>query len=263
MRPSMRLGFLASFAAIALTAACSDSSGPSATETASDIAARFDSIFVDAVARSDSGTNGFETRELVASLLEISAALGATPSTLNVTTASGSEQWKAYEFVELTAPNTTPDSSFVLLAYREANAHTVLVVFFDSTGSPQTAGLITNDTLAVQVDSGATSTSLLSVGDACGTPPSTLVNPQFDTPLASSCALASFRTSASLQFETSASVDAALASLTFSLTTVNGIRIVLPPDDSPDRRVRALLRLPRREATLGAGEAPGHSQRRR
>lgn len=263
MRPSMRLGVLASLAAIAMTAACSDSSGPGTTEQASDIAARFDSIYVDAFGRSDSGNNGFETRVLVASLLEIPAALGATPSTLNVTTASGSEQWKAYEFVELTAPNTPPDSSFVLLAYREANAHSVLVVFFDSTGSPNTAGLITNDTLAVQIDSGAASTSLLSVGDPCGAPPSTLVNPQFDTPLTSSCALANFRTSVSLQFQTSPSVDAALASLTFSPTTINGIRIVLPPDDSPGRRVRALLRLQRRDATLRGGEGAGHSRRRR
>lgn len=241
----MRLGFLASLASIAMAAACSDSSGPKAIEKAPEIAARFDSIYVDAVARSDSGTNGFETRELVASLLEIPAALGATPSTLSVTTASGSEQWKAYEFVELTAPNTTPDSDFVLLAYREANAHSVLVVFFDSTGAPQTAGLITNDTLPVQPTTGSGATSLLSVGDACGTPASTLVNPQFDTPLSSSCALATFRTSVSLQFPTSPNIDAALASLAFSLESVNGLRIVLPPDDSPGRRIRTLLHMSR------------------
>jgi len=246
MRSSMRLGFLASLAAIAVTAACSDSSGPKAVEKAPEIAARFDSIYVDAVARSDSGTNGFETRELVASLLEIPAALGATPATINVTTASGSEQWKGYEFVELTAPNTTPDSAFVLLAYREANAHTVLVVFFDSTGAPQTAGLIAGDTLSAQPTSGSGTTTLLAVGDACATPASTLANPEFDSPLSSSCALATFRTSATLQFSTSPNIDAALASLTFTATTINGIRIVDPPDDSPGRRVGALKRLARR-----------------
>jgi len=245
MRPSMRLGFLASLAGIAITAACSDSSGPKAIEKAPEIAARFDSIYVDAVARSDSGTNGFETRELVVSLLEIPAALGATPSTLSVTTASGNEQWKAYEFVELNPPNTTPDSTFVLLAYREANAHTVLVVFFDSTGTEQITGLFTNDTLEVQSTTGGGATTLNSVGDACATPPSTLVNPQFDTPLTSSCALANFRTSVSLQFQTSPSVDAALASLTFPLTTINGLRLVLPPEDSPGRRIRTLLHFSR------------------
>jgi hypothetical protein len=245
MRPPVRLGVLASLAAIALTAACSDSSGPSPAEQASEIAARFDSIYVDAVARSDSDTNGFEIRELVASLLEIPPALGATPSTLSVTTASGSEQWKAYEFVELTAPNTTLDSAFVLLAFREANAHTVLVVFFDSTGAPQTAGLITNDTLSAQPTSGSGTTTLFSVGDACGTPASTLVNPEFDTSLSSSCALATFRTSMTLQFPTSPNIDAALASLTFTATTINGIRIVDPPDATPGRRLRALLHLSR------------------
>jgi hypothetical protein len=245
MRLPVRLGFLASLAAIAMTAACSDSSGPSAADTASEIAARFDSIYVDAVARSDSGNNGFETRELVASLLEIPPALGATPATINVTTASGSEQWKAYEFVELTAPNTTLDSAFVLLAFREANAHTVLVVFFDSTGAPQTAGLITNDTLSAQPTNGSGATTLLSLGDACGTPPATLVNPEFDSSLSSSCALANFHTSVSLQFSTSPNIDAALASLAFPLTTINGIRIVDPPDESPGRRIRALLHLSR------------------
>ena len=245
MRPPVRLGFLASLAAIAVTAACSDSSGPSPAEQASEIAARFDSIYVDATARSDSGNNGFETRVLLASLLEIPAALGATPSTINVTTASGSEQWKGYEFDELTAPNTTPDSAFVLLAFREANAHTVLVVFFDSTGAPQNAGLITNDTLSAQPTSGGGTTTLLSVGDACGTPASTLVNPEFDSPLSSSCALAMFRTSLTLHFESSPGIDAALASLSFTSTTINGIRIVDPPADSPGRRIRALLHLSR------------------
>jgi len=245
MRPPVRLGFLASLAAIALTAACSDSSGPSTADQASAIAARFDSIYVDASERSDSGNNGFETRALLASLLEIPAALGATPSTINVTTASGSEQWKGYEFDELTAPNTTPDSAFVLLAFREANAHTVLVVFFDSTGAPQNAGLITNDTLSAQPTAGDGTTTLLSVGDACGTPASTLVNPEFDSPLSSSCALANFRTSLTLQFSTSPNIDAALASLTFTTTTINGIRIVDAPDDSPGRRIRALLHLSR------------------
>ena len=97
------------------------------------------------------------------------------------------EQWKGYELLDLTAPGDSADSTFVLLAYRESDAHTVVVAFFDGSGAPQQAALITEDTILAQPSSGGGATSLLSVGTTCRTPPSSLVNPQFDSPLASSC----------------------------------------------------------------------------
>ena len=237
MRLLARINFAASFAAVVLTAACSDSSGPSAADQATAIAERFDSIYVDATARSDSGANAFEARAAIASLLEVPPAFGALPSTITVTTASGTESWKGFEFVDLTPSGT--DSAFVLLAYREAAAHTVLAVIFDGTGSPQFMGLITGDTLSAPQPTDTTgATTLVSVGAACRTPPSSLTNPEFDSPLASSCSLAAFRTSLTLQFPSSPGFDAALASLTFAPTAINGIRVV---DPLQGRRVNALL----------------------
>jgi hypothetical protein len=244
MRLSPRISLAMSFAAVALTAACSDSSGPSTADQATAVAARFDSIYFDAVARSDSGSNAFETRTLVASLLEIPAAFGAVPSTITVTTATGTEHWKGYELLELTPPSETADSAFVLLAFRESDAHSVLVAFFDSTGAIDNAGIITDDTVSAQPTGGTAATSLVSVGNECRTPPSTLLNPQFQSPLASSCSLASFRTSLSITFTSASPINAALASLTFAPSAVAGIRIV-DPDDSPARRVRSLLRATR------------------
>lgn len=236
MRLLARINIAASLAAVVLTAACSDSSGPSAADQATAIAARFDSIYVDATAQSNGGASAYEARAGIASLLEVPPAFGATPSTITVTTASGNESWKGFEFVDLNSAGS--DSSFVLLAYREAAAHTVLAVIFDSTGAPQFGGLITGDTLSASPNAGSGATTLLSVGAACRTPPSSLTNPEFDTPLVSSCSLATFSTTLTLQFAASPGIDAALESLSFSHTTVNGIRVV---DPLAGRRVNALL----------------------
>ncbi len=239
MRLFARVGLVTAFAAVALTAACSDSSGPSNIDTPSAIASRFDSIYVDAFARSDSGSNGYSTRAELATLLEIPAALGASPSTINVTTANGIEHWKGFEFVELTPPGGTADSEFVLLAYREAAAHTVLVVFFDSTGSGHSGGVITNDTLPLSPNSASGMTHVVSVGTTCSTPSASLRNPQFEHSLFTSCALATFQTSLSLTLTTSGAVDPALARLSFTASTVNGMRIVDPASNG--RRVQLLL----------------------
>jgi hypothetical protein len=239
MRPLARFNLAASLAAVVLTAACSDSSGPSAADQATAIAARFDSIYVDATALSDGGATAYGERAAIASLLEVPPAFGAIPSTITVTTASGSESWKGFEFVDLNPSGS--DSSFVLLAYREEAAHTVLAVIIDSSGvvdSTTLAVLITGDTLFAQPSSGGGATTLVSVGAACRTPPSSLTNPEFDSPLESSCSLATFRTSLTLQFPSGPGIDAALLSLTFAPTSINGIRVV---DLAQGRRVNALV----------------------
>jgi hypothetical protein len=241
MRLSPRNCFAMSFVAIAFVTACSDSSGPSSADQATAIAARFDSIYFDALARSDSGASGFETRTLVASLLEIPAAFGALPSAITVTTASGTEHWQGYELLDLASASETSDSAFVLLAFRESNAHTVLVAFFDSTGAIDNAGIITDDTVNASPTGGNASTSLLSVGNECRTPPTSLLNPQFNSPLASACSLAMFRTSLSITFSSASAIDPALESITFAPTTFAGLRII-DPEDTPGRRIRSLLR---------------------
>ena len=172
-------------------------------------------------------------------LLEIPAALGALPSTVTVTTASGTEHWKGYEFVELSRPGAPLDSEFVFLAYREAAAHTVIAVFFDSTGAGHAGGVITNDTLSVSPNTANGTTHLVSLGATCGTPSASLVNPDFHTAFFSSCSLATFQTTLAMSFPTTTGVDPALTSLSFPATMINGLRIVDPLNDS--RRVQSML----------------------
>jgi hypothetical protein len=236
MRPFARLSTIASLAAIAFTAACSDSTAPS--QTPLQLARHFDSLYVQAAARSD--TNGaYSNRALLLTFLEIPAALGATPATLTVTTSAGVEHWKAFEFVDV---STSSDSMFVMLTYRESDAHTMVVTFFNGAGDITDAGLIANDTIAVSPSDGTGTTSLFSVGSSCATPSSTLVNPQLSTLSISACNLATFHTSVSLTLPTAPQVDAALTSITFTSATINGIRVVDAPAGAIVRRVHAMLK---------------------
>jgi hypothetical protein len=236
MRIPARLGLAVSFAAIAITAACSDSSGPGNEDTAAKVAAHFDSIYVDAAARADTESDAYSARVELATLLELPAALGSVPTSLTVTTASGAEQWKAYEFEELNPAAT--DSVFVLLAYREAAAHTVLLVFFDSTGTGYQGGVITNDTLNFNPSHATASTTLSTVGTTCATPSASLKNPEFDHPFYASCSLATFRTTTALSFSLPGGVDPALASLSFPFTKLGGLKVT---DVSEEGRVQKSL----------------------
>ena len=249
MRHPARISFVATLAALALTAACSDSSGPSVADQATQVAVRFDSIYVDATARSNSGANAYASRALLASLLEIPAAFGTVPSTISVTTAGGMESWRGYEFLNLSSAGAA-DSTFVLLAFRESNAHTALVIFFDASGVPQVGGMITGDTLSVLPDSANAATSLHAVGAACRAVPASLTNPEFNAPLASTCALATFTTSLSLHFAATSGLESALTNLSFASATINGIRVVAPVDTTTARKVGTLKRMFQRGNTL-------------
>jgi hypothetical protein len=237
MHATARLRVAASVFVIAIAAACgSDSTGPS--QSPPSVAARFDSLYVDASDRSD-GDNAFGIRATLLTLFEVPPAVGASPSSISVTTASGVEHWKAFEFDELLTPT---DSGFTLVAYRESAAHTVLVIQYEGDGSVFFGLMLTNDTLPVDISSGGGSTKLSSTSSSCGTPSSSLVNPQLDSLAFSSCALANFRTSLSLTTLAAAHVDPALARIDIDAATVNGIRVVDAEEAGMVRRVRAALR---------------------
>jgi len=230
-----RLRVAASFVVITIAAACSgDSTAPSPAS----VAAHFDSLYVQAHDLGDSNSV-YISRALLLSLFEMPPAFGASPSSISVTTASGVEHWNAFEFVGV-GSNAT-DSGYVVLAYRENAAHTMFVVQYDSTGSAVGGLMLTNDTLAVSISDGNGTTSLTSTGAACGTPSASLANPQIPEFEASSCALAKFLTSLSLTTQTSASIDPALASISISSRSINGIRLQDPAEAAVLRRVRAVL----------------------
>jgi hypothetical protein len=239
MRLPVRFGTAVSFLAIAFAAACGsdNSTGPSQSDTPSSVAQHFDSIYVQSHALSNGGSNAFELRAQLATLIEVNAAFGATPSAVTVHTASGTEHWKGYQLLEI---NSGGDTTYLLLAYRDASAHSVAVIYFDGAGAISQAALVTNDTVIVQSTSRSGSTSLTSTGATCGAISSALLNPGLTSVDIASCNLATFNTTASMQLPSTTGVDAALTSFSMSGATVNGIRVV---DAGSNRRVHDLLRM--------------------
>ena len=236
MRISARLRVAATLLVTSIAAACgSDSTGPS--QTPGSVARHFDSLYVEANDLSDS-IDAFSARAFLLTLLEVPPALGASPSTITVTTASGVEHWRAFEVGELFTPT---DSGFALLAYRESAAHTVLLIEYNGDGSISDGALITNDTLATDITGGSGSTTLTSTSSTCGTPSSSLTNPQVGDIDFASCTLAKFVTSLTLSTQTDSHVDPALASIEFDAATINGVRLIDNAEAGVLRRVRASL----------------------
>jgi len=236
MRTSARLHVAAIFLVTSIATACgSDSTGPS--QTPGSVAQHFDSLYVEASDLSDS-IDAFGARASLLTIFEVPPALGASPSTITVTTASGVEHWKAFEFSEQFTPT---DSGFAFLAYREADAHTVILIEYNGDGTISDGALITNDTLGADITGGSGSTSLTSTSAACGTPPASLTNPQVGTIEFSSCTLAKFLTSLTLSTQTSSHIDPALASIEMDGVTVNGIRLIDNAEAATLRHVRAAI----------------------
>ncbi|MEP7065316.1 MAG: hypothetical protein ABI889_04720 [Gemmatimonadota bacterium] len=237
---SFRLRSASTLVAIVAAAACGDSSTGPRQQTAAQIATHFDSIALAATAQAQTNEL-YGSRAFLATLLELPAALGALPSTISVTTASGTEQWKSYELLEVPASGSGSDSSFIFLAFRDSDAHTAIVVDFDGTGHGPMGGIITGDTIFVNPSDASGSTSLTSIGSTCATPSSSLLNPQLDSLSIASCNLASFKTSLSLTSSSTAEVDAALTSVSFTNATISGVRAVDQTAGATVRRIRAIL----------------------
>lgn len=241
MRTPARFSIAMSLLVVAFAAACSDSTGPG-QQSPAQIALHFDSIAIQAAAKSDTNP-AYGVRGLLATLIEIPAALGATPATVSVTTANGVESWKAYELLELTSNGTSNnDSSFAILMFRDSDAHTAFIAFFDSAGAVQDGGLIAGDTIPVNPTAGNATTSLTSVGAACATPSSSLHNPGLGSFVLGTCNLARFRTSLQLTLPSTSGVDAALTSLAFTNASMNGVRVVDPATGAAVRRMHDVFR---------------------
>jgi hypothetical protein len=239
MRLPARLNIAVTLLVISVVAACGDSTGPKGP-TAAQVAAHFDSIAIQAQAQSETNEI-YSTRNLLATLIELPAALGASPASVNVTTANGSESWKAYELVAV--PSTNPaDSVFFLLMYRDADAHTALLVTFDSAGVGNGGGIITGDTISVNPSDASATTTLSSVTTACSTPSSSLLNPQLASLTIGTCNLAHFSTSLHLTSPSTTGMDAALTSVSFTNASVNGVRVVESESGASVRRVLGMLR---------------------
>ncbi|HEV7703234.1 MAG TPA: hypothetical protein VGO46_03035 [Gemmatimonadaceae bacterium] len=230
MQLASRLAFVTACVIIAITAACgSDSTGPGDGGTSPpSLTKHFDSLYVTAKAKSASDTM-FKFRSVALSDLELPSAFGATPSAITVTTASGTETWHGFVFEEVLTDHGTPsDSGRFVLAYRDADAHTIFVTTLKANGTSVGASLVANDTVIVHASSNAGSVTLLSTGAACAAPPSGLTNPVIATAQTSTCLLANFSATLTLTFPATAGVDAALTQLSFPATNFAGVRFLDP-----------------------------------
>jgi hypothetical protein len=240
MQLAPRLALASAIAVITATAACSsDSTGPG--QIATNSALHFDSLYVQAKALSAADTN-YDFRATALSDLELPAAFGATPASLSVTTAAGAETWKGFVFEEVMANNGTPsDSGRLVLAYRDGDAHTLVVTVQLANGSFSGTSLMTNDTVVVPASSASGNVALNSTGAACPAPPSGLTNPVIATAEQATCLSAQFGATLTLDFPAATGVDPALTHVAFPLTTFAGVRFLDPTGPAIGARIAKLI----------------------
>jgi hypothetical protein len=210
-----------------ILAACGgDSTGPVPTPV---LAAHFDSLYVSAKTLS-AGDSLYDFRATALSDLELPSAFGAAPATVVVTTASGTESWKGFIFEEVMLSGGAPaDSGRFLLAYRDADAHTLVATVVLANGALASTSLLANDTIVVPATSASGSVTQTSTGASCATPPAGLTNPVITTASQATCLLATYSATLSATFPQTNGVDAALTQLSFPLTTFAGERFQDPP----------------------------------
>jgi hypothetical protein len=228
-----RSALAAAIAILTATAACGgDSTGPGGT---TNLAVHFDSLYVAAKALSATDTN-FNFRAIALSDLELPAAFGGTPSNIVMTTATGTESWKGFAFEEVLTNSGTPaDSGRLFLAYRDVDAHTLIVTVLLANGSFGGASLVTNDTVVVQASSHAGSITQTAVGASCPAPHAGLTNPVITTAAQATCLLATYSATLTFSFPATSGVDPALTQLSFPLTTFAGERFQDPFGASTSR----------------------------
>ena len=236
MHFASRAWLAAALAILASTAACGsdNSTGPGPT---TNLAARFDTLYLAAKATSATDTN-FVFRTSALSDLELPAAFGATATSISVTTASGTESWKGFVFEEVMTNSGTPvDSGRLFLAYRDADAHTLIATVVLANGTFVSTALMANDTVVVHASNTSGSITQTAVGATCPTPPSGLTNPVIATALQATCLAATYSAALSFTFPATSGVDPALTQLSFPLTTFPGVRFQDPFGTSTTRIV--------------------------
>jgi len=241
MRITTGLSVAALCGTVVLASACSDSTSPNGSNP-SHVAAHFDSLYVTAAAMAE-GSENYGERALLLSFIEAAAAYGSSPTTVDVTTANGSEQWKAYEIEDIEEGGSSAlDTTFLVVAYRESAAHTIALAEYDASGHIYGGEIITNDSLPVEPSDGDGFTERASLGGSCSTPSASLLNQQIGTLAGFACTPATFNTSMVLVTDPDPNVDDALTSISIPTSTVNGeVFTASEAGGVAVRRLRALL----------------------
>jgi len=224
MRTSTRPAAALCCAFAAIIVACSDSLAP--REEAQQLAAHFDALWADASSRS-TGSDGLAVRASTLTLIETPLALGANPTAFTIVTATGAERWHGVMLA--LSPADAFDQPFSLFAYRDADAHTMLLASFRPDGSVD-ATLIANDSVPIFASRASGAASALAPGRGC-VRISGLENPDVVEPGAQfDCTIGRFTARLALDFPARAGVDSALTNLSFGETTFNGVQLTRTGD---------------------------------
>jgi hypothetical protein len=220
MRTSNRIVAALGCALAANFVACSDALAP--RDEAQRLAVHFDSLWADASSHS-SGNAGLAVRATALTLIETPLALGANPTSFSVITSTGAERWHAV-MIGL-SPAEAFDQPFSLYAYRDDDAHTLLLASIRSDGHVD-ATLIANDSIPVFASRASGDASALTPGRGCASI-SGLRNPDVLQPNASTftCTVGRFTARFTLDFPSHSGVDSALTNISFGETTFNGVQL--------------------------------------
>lgn len=224
MRSMARLSLAAACVTVVFAMACSDSTGPNGSLDPSQLAAHFDSLYVAALA---SGTESDVARASDLAFLEVAPAMGAAPVDVTVTTDRATEFWRGFMLeVIYTNAGVPSDSTYLLMAYRDADAHTMLFADYNGDGSFADGSVFTDTTLDVGARLGTGSITRTALGSACATPSSSLVNPVVAHYESLPCNRSTYLASATMEMPNAPVLDLPFQSLSVSATTFNGARFV-------------------------------------
>ena len=204
--------------------ACSDSTSPKPSLDPAALAAHFDSLYVAALA---SGTESGGARASDLAFLEIAPAMGAKPVDVTVTTDRATEFWRGF-MVEVIYMNAGApfDSTYLLMAYRDADAHTMLFADYSGDGSFADGGVFTDTTLDIAARLGTGSTTRTPLGSACATPSSSLSNPVVAHYASLPCNRSTYLASVTMEMPNAPVLDLPFQSLSVSATAFNGARFL-------------------------------------
>ena len=158
------------------------------------------------------------------STVELGVAYGAVPATIEVTTDAGTQLWRGIEWTSRPSASQPATANF-LLAYRDWDIHTSLILGYDSDyGALTLAVLVVNDSVGIGASPIAGSSRVtLETSEPC-VPPPPLENPIIANVSPQSCIHAVFESSASIDFLPDEHVPGAPRHIEFAATTFQGVR---------------------------------------
>lgn len=227
MRSVARLSLMVTCCTVAFATACSDSTSPNASLDPSQLAAHFDSLYVAALAL---GTDAGSDHAGDLGFLEIAPALGAKPVDVAITTGRSTEYWRGFMLVAVFFRDGVPsDSTYLLTAYRELDAQTILTAEFDSNGRFEFGTVIAGNARDIVASGGSGTVARTSLGGACATPSSLLTDPYLAFWGSLPCTQAAFSASVAMTFPARPDLDPPYQTVSVSSTAFNGVRLADTP----------------------------------